>query len=125
MLDLDWDAQGHARSLHKGTHAKARFGQPGNKLNFSLCAMRLRPASPNHSKLTCRKAARGKKTKSKSAQPTPTLDDLEEGEGRGHRKETEVKFVARWIDLEVGVARNKMSFFYYFRARRGQTLAVV
>ena len=67
MLDLDWDAQGHARSLHKGTHAKARFGQPGNELNFSLCAMRLRPASPNHSKLTCRKAAHGKDKISKCA----------------------------------------------------------
>ena len=49
--------------------------------------------------------------KSESAQPTSTLNDLGEGEGRGHRKETEVKFVAKWIDLEVGIARNKIAFF--------------
>ena len=70
------------------------------------------PRFPQSFKVDVQKGGARKKNKSESAQPTPTLNDLEEGEGRGHRKETEVKFVARWIDLEVGVAKKAKCRFF-------------
>ena len=54
------------------------------------------PPFPQSFKVDVQKGGARKKTESKSAQPTSTLNGLGEGEGRGHRKETEVKFVAGW-----------------------------